>query len=209
MLRVDVPDEVLRPGLELAFVVAVLGTRQRPPIPAPPSLKPFLRFQKLPPAALVPVRKAVEEDEAYRSRVANVATENTVDRPSWLWLHRPEAWEAELESALRETAPEQPADTAGGPAARRLEATEAKLRRVSAELAVLRDEVTRAQAGREKAEAEASKAQARQAELERAAERARQRSEQASADLVVSRAEAEAVAAENEALLARVARARG
>ena len=97
----DVPDEVLRPGLELAFVVAVLGTRQRPPIPPPPSLKRFLRFQKLPSAALVPVRKVVEEDEAFRSRVAAVATEETVDRPSWLWLHRPEGWEAELaETAL-------------------------------------------------------------------------------------------------------------
>ena len=51
MPDVDVPDESLRPGLELAFVVAVLGTRQRPAIPPPPSLKRFLHFQKLPPAA--------------------------------------------------------------------------------------------------------------------------------------------------------------
>ena len=181
MPGVDVPDEALRPGLELAFVVAVLGTRQRPPIPPPPSLKRFLRFQKLPSAALVPVRKVVEEDEAFRSRVAAVATEDTVDRASWLWLHRPEGWEAELAALLQETAPEQPAEPgrAAGPAARRLEATETKLRRVNAELSVLRDEVTRAQAARAKAEAGAGKAQARQAELERAAERARQRSEQA------------------------------
>ena len=206
MPDVDVPDEALRPGLELAFVVAVLGTRQRPPIPPPPSLKRFLRFQKLPSAALVPVRKVVEEDEAFRSRVAAVATEDTVDRASWLWLHRPEGWEAELAALLQETAPEQPAEPGGaaGPAARRLEATETKLRRVNAELSVLRDEVTRAQAARAKAEAGAGKAKARQAELERAAERARQRSEQAAEELAASRAETAAVAAEKEELLARV-----
>ena len=206
MPDVDVPDEALRPGLELAFVVAVLGTRQRPPIPPPPSLKRFLRFQKLPSAALVPVRKVVEEDEAFRSRVAAVATEDTVDRASWLWLHRPEGWEAELAALLQETAPEQPAEPgrAAGPAARRLEATETKLRRVNAELSVLRDEVTRAQAARAKAEAGAGKAKARQAELERAAERARQRSEQAAEELAASRAETAAVAAEKEELLARV-----
>jgi predicted RNA-binding protein with PIN domain len=192
---VDVPDEALRPGLELAFVVAVLGTRQRPPIPAPPSLKRFLRFQKLPSAALAPVRKVVEEDEAFRTRVAGVATETTVDRPSWLWLHRPPGWEAAT------GADEEPA---GGSVVRRLAASEAKLRRVSAELAVLRDEVTRAQDGRTKAEAEARKAQARQGELERAAERARQRSEQASAELLAARAETDSVAAANQELQARV-----
>jgi predicted RNA-binding protein with PIN domain len=201
---VDVTDEALRPGLELAFVVAVLGTRQRPPIPAPPSLKPFLRFQKLPSAALAPVRKVVEEDEAFRTRVAGVATETTVDRPSWLWLHRPDGWEADLEAALGEAGARADDARGAGPLARRLEASEAKLRRVSAEFAVLRDEVTRAQHGRAKAEAEAGKAQARQAELERAAERARQRSDQASADLVAARAATDAVAAENQELQARV-----
>ena len=32
----EVPDELLRPALEVAFVVAVVGARQRPPIAAPP-----------------------------------------------------------------------------------------------------------------------------------------------------------------------------
>jgi predicted RNA-binding protein with PIN domain len=200
---VDVPDEALRPGLELAFVVAVLGTRQRPPIPAPPSLKRFLRFQKLPSAALAPVRKVVEEDDTFRTRVASVATETTVDRPSWLWLHRPDGWEADLEAAIGDAA-SGTGESAAGPLARRLEASEAKLRRVSAELAVLRDEVTRAQHGRAKAEGEADKARARQAELERAAERARQRSDQASAELRASQTETDALAAEGEELRARV-----
>jgi predicted RNA-binding protein with PIN domain len=201
---VDVPDEALRPGLELAFVVAVLGTRQRPPIPPPPSLKRFLRFQKLPSAALAPVRKVVEEDEPFRTRVAGVATETTVDRPSWLWLHRPDGWEADLEAAVAEASARADDERPAGSLARRLEASEAKLRRVSAELAVLRDEVTRAQHARAKAETEAGKAQARQAELERAAERARQRSDQASADLVAAREASDAVAAENQELQACV-----
>jgi len=58
----DVPDDLLRPGLEVAFIVAVVGARQRPPIPPPSALRPFLQFQKLPSAALVPVRKVVEDD---------------------------------------------------------------------------------------------------------------------------------------------------
>ena len=207
LLGVDVPDEALRPGLELAFVVAVLGTRQRPPIPAPPSLKRFLRFQKLPSAALAPVRKVVEEDEAFRKRVASVASETTVDRPSWLWLHRPDGWAVDLEAALGEASADD--DRAAGSLARRLEASDAKLRRVSAELAVLRDEVTRAQHARAKAEAEAGKAQARQAELERAADRARQRSDQASAELIAARAATDAAAAENQELQARVSQLEG
>ena len=207
LLGVDVPDEALRPGLELAFVVAVLGTRQRPPIPAPPSLKRFLRFQKLPSAALAPVRKVVDEDEAFRTRVASVASETTVDRPSWLWLHRPDGWAADLEAALGEAGADD--DRAAGSLARRLEASDAKLRRVSAELAVLRDEVARAQNGRAKAEAEAGKAQARQAELERAADRARQRSDQASAELVAARAATDAATAENQELRARVSQLEG
>src|SRR5262245_65728504 len=125
----DVPDDMLRPGLEVAFVVAVLGSRQRPPIPPPPALKPFLQFQKLPSAALAPVRRVVEDDAGFRQRVADVASDETVNRASWLWLHRPEGWEGEL-AVLVEAEPEPATDVRSAKAMqRRADAAEAKARR--------------------------------------------------------------------------------
>ena len=183
----DVPDDLLRPGLEVAFVVAVVGARQRPPIPPPPALRPFLQFQKLPSAALAPVRKVVEDDVEFRQRVAIVATDETVNRASWLWLHRPEGWEDEL-AALVDEEPESAGDQRSTKALqRRLEAAEAKARRQAAELATLRTEVERAQSARQRAEAEATKAAARAEELERAAARARQRTERAAEELEAAR----------------------
>jgi predicted RNA-binding protein with PIN domain len=179
----DVPDDLLRPGVEVAFVVAVIGSRQRPPVPPPPALKPFLQFQKLPSAALAPVRKVVEDDPQFRQRVAAVATDETVNRASWLWLHRPEGWEDEL-AGLVEAEPAQVTDARSIKALqRRADAAEAKARRHGAELAALRAEVARAQDGRQRAETEAAKALTRLEELERAAARARQRSERAGEEL--------------------------
>ena len=182
----DAPDDLLRPGLEVAFVVAVVGARQRPPIPPPSALRPFLQFQKLPSAALAPVRKVVEDDVEFRERVATVATEDTVNRASWLWLHRPEGWEAEL-ATLVEEQPEPAADQRSTRALRRrVEAAEAKARRQGAELATLRTEVERAQSARARAEADAAKAAARAEELERAAGRARQRAERATEEVAAA-----------------------
>ena len=90
-----------------------MGSRQRPPIPPPAALRPFLRFQKLPNAALAPVRKVVEDDEDFRARVAAVATEETVNPASLLWLHRPSGWEDDLAELVdREGAAD--ATTGGG-----------------------------------------------------------------------------------------------
>jgi predicted RNA-binding protein with PIN domain len=212
----DVPDDLLRPGLEVAFIVAVVGARQRPPIPPPSALRPFLQFQKLPSAALVPVRKVVEDDVEFRRRVAAVATDETVNRASWLWLHRSEGWEDEL-AALVEQEPEPAADQRSARALqRRVDAAEAKARRQAAELATLRAEVERAQSARERAAAEASKAVARAEELERAAARARQRTERAAEELDAARQAAtdaarqlEQARAENEELRARSAAGAG
>ena len=56
----------------MAFAVAVAGQRLRPPVPPPAALRPFLRFQKIPPAALGPVRRVVETDAAFREVAARV-----------------------------------------------------------------------------------------------------------------------------------------
>lgn len=95
---------LLRPALDLAMAVA----RDEEPPPRP--LRPLVNFAKLPPHALATVRRAVDTDDGFRARVAEVAgsLETQLGRPSWLWLVRPDGWEAELaglsESALADEA---------------------------------------------------------------------------------------------------------
>lgn len=154
---VVVPDEAVRLALELAFGVAVLGARQRPPLPVPAGLRPFLRFQKLPPAALGPLRRAVEADETFRSRVAAVADESVVGRAGALWLRRPEGWRAELAARV-------PAGDAAAEARRqreeavRVERAERAAARAAAEAAVLGEALA---AERERQAAELASAHAR------------------------------------------------
>ena len=66
----DVPDEALRSALEFAVGIAAAGAKLRPPLPFPAELKRFLRFHKLPPAALAQVRAAIEGDDDFRQRLA-------------------------------------------------------------------------------------------------------------------------------------------
>ncbi len=72
--------------------IAAASVKLRPPLPFPSGLKRFLRFQKLPPAALSQVRAAVEGDDGFRQQLAAVATPELVDEIGMLWLSRPEGW---------------------------------------------------------------------------------------------------------------------
>lgn len=141
---VIVESEFLRPALELAFVVAVVGARQRPPVAPPAGLRPFVRFQKLPTAALGPVRRALDDDEGFRRRVADVATEELVGRLGWLWLRRPDGWEDEFDAVV---ADERQADEAENAerleraAHKRLDGAEQAARRAAAEAVAARSEL--------------------------------------------------------------------
>jgi predicted RNA-binding protein with PIN domain len=88
-----VSGALLRSALELAWVVAREDQES-----APRALRRIVRFASLPPAALAKVRRVVEEDEAFRARVADAAVlaENVLGRAGWLWLVRPDGWEHEL-----------------------------------------------------------------------------------------------------------------
>ena len=141
MTRLDVPDDLLRPGLEVAFVVAVVGARQRPPIPPPPRCG-------LPAVPEAAVRRAGARPQGGRGgrrvpgpgggrghrgdrrpgRRGCGCTARRAGRPSW-------------RRCVRGGAPSRPPSqrsSQGGPAAA-VEATEAKARRQSAELAVAPD----------------------------------------------------------------------
>ena len=49
-------------------------------------------------------RRVLDDDPAFRSRVAEATGEDVIGRPGWLYLLRPEGWEAELDRLLQEAA---------------------------------------------------------------------------------------------------------
>ncbi|MEP7045770.1 MAG: NYN domain-containing protein [Ilumatobacteraceae bacterium] len=99
----DVPDEALRSALEFAVGIAAAGAKLRPPLPFPVELKRFLRFHKLPPAALAQVRAAVEGDPEFRRRLASVATAELMDEIGVLWLSRPGGWPQSIAQLMPQT----------------------------------------------------------------------------------------------------------
>jgi predicted RNA-binding protein with PIN domain len=132
---------MIRPALELAWAVAKLGGDARPPVPPPGRLRPLMRFAKLPDRALSTVRQVVDDDDEFRSRVAQVAEEAALERPSWLWLVRPEGWAEDLGAlvdAAGAAALEVQAEKEERTASRRLAAAEAATARAEADLKRLR-----------------------------------------------------------------------
>jgi predicted RNA-binding protein with PIN domain len=87
------PTTSLRAALQFALVVARQGERDDPPVPAPGRLRPYLGFTRTPGAALEVCRRVLDEDEAFRRRVAAVANADEVGAIGFLWLTRPDNWE--------------------------------------------------------------------------------------------------------------------
>jgi len=91
------PNTLLRPALEAAMQVARAGEAADPTEPAPPALRRYLNFARLPAPALDIARRVIEEDEAFRHRVAARLTEQEVGEAGWLWLTRPDGWKTRLD----------------------------------------------------------------------------------------------------------------
>ena len=89
---VPVPDEMVRGACEAA--VATARGLERSAVPGP--MRPYLKMQWLPGAALAPIRRVLDADDAFRASVAGVATEEMVGRASFLFLTRPDGWAEEL-----------------------------------------------------------------------------------------------------------------
>jgi len=191
----DVPDEALRLALEFAVGVAAVWAKMRPPQPFPADLKRFLRFQKLPAAALTQVRAAVEADDGFRRRLGSVATTELLDEISVLWLARPEGWEQAIVDAL-------PEEVVDGQAAlrreerRRLAAQEAATR-ARAELLTARADLEQQRAATAAVEAESERLRVDLEELRRRL-RDSQRGQHATAQ-ALAKAEAELSAAGRQA----------
>jgi len=100
-----------------------------------------MRVARLPDRMLETVRQVVDDDAEFRERVVTAADESDLGRPSWLWLVRPEGWEAELaelvqQAAGAESLQQEKRDALA--AARRLDEVTSNLRRLQAELVALK-----------------------------------------------------------------------
>ncbi|MFV0257051.1 MAG: hypothetical protein ACK5PP_01200 [Acidimicrobiales bacterium] len=63
-------------------------------------MRSFLYVSELPSRALTVAQEAIEEDPAFRRRVAEAADEADIGRAGYLWLHRPIGWAAEFEEIV-------------------------------------------------------------------------------------------------------------
>ena len=91
--------EPLADACELAFEVARQGVEASPPIDPPASMRSFLYVAQLPRRAMSVAQRVIDSDPQFRQRVAAQATEARVGRAGYLWLQRPDGWEASF-SAL-------------------------------------------------------------------------------------------------------------
>ena len=146
-------DRSLQSALEFAVGIAAAGSKLRPPLPFPTGLKPYLRFHRLPAAAMAKVREAVEGDTVFLGRLGMVATDELLDEVGMLWLKRPEGWHAAAE-AITAKADEVPGDDAAElrREQRRRDAAEASAIRSRLEVASLRDQLEAERSARSAAE---------------------------------------------------------
>jgi predicted RNA-binding protein with PIN domain len=134
-------------------------------------MRPLLEFVRLPGRALDVVRRVVDEDDSFRGRVAEVAEDADLSRPSWLFLVRPEGWTGELEELMAEAAlatEDRHEEQDERQARRRLRAAEESARRAEDAQARERERAVRASE-----ELRAERRARRSAEVEAAAARRR------------------------------------
>ncbi len=111
------------------------GQKIKPPLKSPPELKKYFQLNRLPSAALAAVRRAVEGDETFRTRLAAGAIPELVDEIGRVWLTRADGWEQEV----ARLAAEADAEAAEASAAAALQRAEKRL--AAAEQAATRSRV--------------------------------------------------------------------
>ncbi|MEO5901353.1 MAG: hypothetical protein ABIR68_14670, partial [Ilumatobacteraceae bacterium] len=160
------PDRLLKSALEFAIGVAATGAKLQPPVASPDGLRPFLRMHRLPPAAFAKVRRAIECDPDFLTRLGAVATSELVDEIGLHWLRRQPGWRSAID------------DIAGGAERERLAAARREQRKreaaeEAAEKARAAGVATQEQLARERAARahDRDEQQRLEAELARAARR--------------------------------------
>lgn len=92
----DLDPRHLRSALEFAVAMASEGQKLKRPIPFPSGLRKYLKLSRLSTSSLPAVRRIVEGDDLFRTRLAAGAVPELVDPIGKLWLERPDGWEAEI-----------------------------------------------------------------------------------------------------------------
>lgn len=192
----------------------------------PDGLRPFLKMQTLPSAALAKVRAAVEGDREFLQTLARVATGELVDEVGMLWLTQPDGWEIEARRLVESL---QRADDEAREAAdarrerKRRDAAEAARERARAEADELRAQLAHERDARhavaaelESTRAEMQSLRARLGETERmarrrdsGAQRADERAEAATGEVEHLRADLAVAIEARDAALAAAAHGEG
>jgi predicted RNA-binding protein with PIN domain len=130
--------ELLTPLCELTMVIAQAGQRLTPPLNVPAPLKPFLRFtHKLPMPGLRAVRRVLDAEVEWRTRVASAATEPLVGEAGLLYVNRPDGWRESFERLIAQRRLLEDADGYGKTLRqleRRLLTSEERVRALTSEL---------------------------------------------------------------------------
>jgi predicted RNA-binding protein with PIN domain len=92
----------LRSALEFAVLMGNEGRKRRPPLPVPPAMKKYLSMQRLPTAALGPLRRIIEADPEFRRLLAAGAVPELVDPIGILWYTRPDGWQDRVAELVEE-----------------------------------------------------------------------------------------------------------
>ena len=194
----------MKQALEIALFVAARADEYDPPVEPPRYLLPFTNFRKPVKRALTAAYRALEEDDEFRRRVAEDLDVEDVGRPSWLFLHRPDGWERDLEAIETER------DEKRGQAREAVEEQRAmrRLREVEAEVERLRTELAEAHtaAGREREQRSA--AAAVESSLRVDVERAQRAADEATARADAAERHSKEVDAELAQLRVRLAEAK-
>jgi predicted RNA-binding protein with PIN domain len=146
------------------LAVAVEGELASPVVPAPAALVPIMRFSRLPATAYATIARVVDEDEGFRARVAAAAEDDAVvGRVGWLWLHRPDGWEAEADLGAATPGPV----ATGAPARAVRKPVSEKRRREQADAAARRDVKEQLRAARREVKAATAEVEALRSQLAR------------------------------------------
>lgn len=134
----------LRSAIEYAVLIAQEGQKLKPPLAFPSGLKKYFKVDRIPAASLPTLRRLIEADDDFRSRIAVGAVPELVDEIGRTWLQRSPGWEEELRRLIIEAEDaEEQADAARQlrRAEKRREAAEQAALRTRAELVVLSGQV--------------------------------------------------------------------
>lgn len=134
----------LRSALEFAISIAEEGLKLKPPLTVPADLKPFLKQPRLAAGTLGRVRRVIEADADFRSRLGVGAVSQLVDPIGIEWLRREDGWESRIMAMIEQaesTAADADAEQAVRRAERRRGAAEQVAARTRAELVALGDRI--------------------------------------------------------------------